>query len=202
MDLTKMGKMSDLTDISRLMHFVVPLVLEGFSEEDLDTLNTKSDPAKLQARFEECIRQAIAELSYTLDEDGRPFLRGTLAELEKTPSASNVLGLLSGDESFANGAAADALAAAVNRVFNPNFLECTWYRRPDDKKILLLLGGADVQDFRMWAAELGRLLERNLSEVELMRNINFTQRELKAVHEVVAGSIIPKKEQPAPVPGK
>jgi len=202
MDLTKMGKMSDLTDISRLLHFVVPLVLEGFSEEDLDTLNTKSDPARLQARFEECLRQAIAELSYTLDEDGRPFLRGTLAELEKTPSASNVLGLLSGDESFANGLATDALAAAVNRVFNPNFLECTWYRRPDDKKILLLLGGADVQDFRMWAAELGRLLERNLSEVELMRNINFSNRELKAVHEVVTGSIIPKKEPPAPEPGK
>jgi hypothetical protein len=200
MDLTKMGKMSDLTDISRLMHFVVPLVLEGFSEEDLDTLNTRSDPAKLQARFEECIRQAIAELSYTLDEDGRPYLRGTLAELEKTPSASNVLGLISGDEPFANGTTTDALAAAVNRVFNPNFLECTWYRRPDDKKILLLLGGADVQDFRMWASELGRLLERNLSESELMRNINFTHRELKAVHEAVTGSIIPKKDEPAQAP--
>ena len=193
MDLTKMGKLSDLTDISRLMHFVVPLVLEGFSEEDIDALNTRNDPAKLQARFEEFLRQALASLSYTLDEDGRPYLRGTLAELEKTPTASNILGLISGDEAFANGTSADALAAAVNRVFGPNFLECTWYRRPDDKKVLLLLGGADLADVRMWTGELGKLLERNLSETELVRNINFTQRELKAVHEAVNGAIIPKK---------
>jgi len=193
MDLTRMGKLSDLTDISRLLHFVVPLVLEGFSEEDIDALNTKNDPALLQARFEECLRQALAGLFYTLDEDGRPFLRGTLAELEGTPSASNILGLISGDEAFANGTSADALAAAVNKVFSPNFLECNWYRRPDDKKVLLLLGGADVADFRFWAAELGRLLERNLSETELVRNINFTQRELRAVHETLTGTIIPKK---------
>jgi hypothetical protein len=193
MDLTKMGKLSDLTDISRLMHFVVPLVLEGFSEEDIDALNTRNDPAKLQARFEGFLRQALASLSYTLDEDGRPYLRGTLAELEKTPTASNILGLISGDEAFANGTSADALAAAVNKVFGPNFLECTWYRRPDDKKVLLLLGGADLADVRMWTGELGKLLERNLSETELVRNINFTQRELKAVHEAVNGAIIPKK---------
>ncbi|MBM4249047.1 MAG: hypothetical protein FJ149_06370 [Euryarchaeota archaeon] len=195
MDLTKMGKMSDLTDISRLMHFVVPLVLEGFSEEDLDILQSRGDAGKLESKFEECLRHAISELSYTLDENGRPFLRGTLAGLSERPSASNVLGLVSGDETFANGTAADALASAVNRVFAPNFLECTWYRRPDDKKVLLLLGGADVSDFRMWAAELGRLLERRLDETELLRNINFSSRELRAVHEALTGTILPKRDQ-------
>jgi hypothetical protein len=194
MDITKMGKMSDLTDISRLMHFVVPLVLEGFSEEDLDILKARGQPGQLQKRFEECIQLALQELSYTLDESGRPFLRGTLAELEKRPYASNILGLISGDECFANGTTTDALAAAANRIFNPNFLECTWYRRPDDKKVLLLLGGADVLDFRIWSEELNRLLERNLDERELARNINFTQKELRAMHETLSREIIPKKE--------
>ena len=202
MDLTKMGKMSDLTDISRLMHFVVPLVLEGFSEEDLDVLNARNQPGQLQKKFEECIELAIQELAYTLDEDGRPYLRGTLAELEKKPYASNILGLISGDEAFANGNTTDALAAAVNRIFNPNFLECTWYRRPDDKKVLLLLGGADVRDFRMWADELHRLLQRNISDQELMRNINFTQKELRGVYETVANQIIPKKEAATEPPAR
>jgi hypothetical protein len=202
MDLTKMGKMSDLTDISRLMHFVVPLVLEGFSEEDLDILNARNQPGQLQKKFEECIQLAIQELSYTLDQDGRPFLRGTLAELEKKPYASNILGLISGDEAFANGTTTDALAAATNKIFNPNFLECTWYRRPDDKKVLLLLGGADVQDFRMWAEELNRLLQRNLSERELMRNINFTQNELRAMHETLTNDVIPKKDPALETPPK
>jgi hypothetical protein len=197
MDITKMGKMPDLSDISRLMHFVVPLVLEGFSDEDLDVCKAKDQPGQLQKRFEEFIRLAITELSYTVDASGRPFLRGTLAELEKGPYASNILGLISGDERFANGTTTDALASAVNGIFNPNFLECTWYRRPDDKKVLLLLGGADVRDFRMWAEELSRLLQRNIGERELSRNINFTQKELRAMHETVSRDIIPKKEPPA-----
>jgi hypothetical protein len=192
MDLTKMGKMSDLADISRLMHFVVPLVLEGFSDEDIDARN---QPGQLQKRFEECLQQAISELAYTLDEDGRPFLRGTLAELER-PFASNALGLICGDDAFANGNATDALAGAMDKIFNPNFLDCNWYRRPDDKKVLVLLGGADVRDFRMWAGELDRLLTRNVSDHELMRSINFTQKELRAVQDVVSREIIPKKESP------
>ena len=194
MDITKMGKMSDLSDISRLMHFVVPLVLEGFSDEDLDIRKARDQPGQLQKRFEEFILQAIQELSYTIDASGRPFLRGTLAELEQPPSASNILGLISGDERFANGTTTDALASAANRIFNPNFLECTWYRRPDDKKVLLLLGGADVKDFRMWAEELARLLQRNIGERELSRNINFTQKELRAMQESLLRDVLPKKE--------
>jgi hypothetical protein len=197
MDITKMGKMIDLSDISRLMHFVVPLVLEGFSDEDLDVKKARAEPGQLQKRFEEFILQAIQELSYTIDESGRPFLRGTLAELEKPPTASNILGLISGDERFANGTTTDALASAANGIFNPNFMECTWYRRPDDKKVLLLLGGSDVKDFRMWAEELARLLQKNIGERELGRNINFTQKELRAIHDSLLRDIIPKKEAPA-----
>jgi hypothetical protein len=181
------------------MHFVVPLVLEGFSDEDLDIRKARDQPGQLQKKFEEFILLAIKELSYTIDDSGRPFLRGTLAELEKVPSASNILGLISGDERFANGTTTDALASAANRMFNPNFMECTWYRRPDDKKVLLLLGGADVKDFRMWAEELARLLQKNIGERELSRNINFTQKELRAMHETLTRELIPKKDQ-APQP--
>jgi hypothetical protein len=84
----------------------------------------------------------------------------------------------------------------MDKIFNPNFLDCNWYRRPDDKKVLVLLGGADVRDFRMWAGELDRLLTRNVSDHELMRSINFTQKELRAVQDVVSREIIPKKESP------
>jgi len=199
MDITKMGKMCDLSDISRLMHFVVPLVLEGFSDEDLDIRKARDQPGQLQKKFEEFIQLAITELSYTIDDSGRPFLRGTLAELEKVPSASNILGLISGDERFANGTTTDALASATNSIFNPNFMECTWYRRPDDKKVLLLLGGANVKDFRMWADELALLLQKNIGERELSRNINFTQKELRAMHETLTRELLPKKD-PVPQP--
>jgi hypothetical protein len=81
---------------------------------------------------------------------------------------------------------------AVKNIFDPHFTECNWYRRPDDQKILILLGGADVMDFRYWNEQLNNTL-KIVSDDELVRNYNFKRKELQEILATLNNDIIPRQ---------